>query len=309
MSDDEMVEVSQALEKYYKNYTIYMRSPDGKGYFLYKQKGVPIEAVRIKEKRHPEKLYITLQDKVKEITSIQRKYNAQLKKEIKGDPAAAKAILWKTMEATLSEPRTQILHNIKETIDIVVGEYIETPAVVSNLIEVSAKDYSTAVHSVNVMLFCLGFGQYSRFTVEDIKLFGLMGLLHDVGKTKVPDEILKTNRDLTVREAKILRRHTEHGYRIIKECRFDLKVALSALEHHERMDGSGYPDGKKGDEFLLQSAMLGLIDTFEQKTSYRPDYKPLKPIEALASIMEEVGKGKFNREMFKTFARSIVGMQ
>ncbi len=308
MSDDEMVEVTRSLEKYYKNYTIYMRSPDGKGYFLYKQKGVPIEAVRIKEKRHPDKLYITLQDKIKEVTAFQRKYNAQLRKEIKSNPAAAKEILWKTMELSLAEPRTQILQNIKETIDIVVAEYLETPAVAANLLEVSAKDYSAAIHSVNVMLFCLGLGQYSQFSAEDIKLLGLMGLLHDVGKIKVPDEILKADRDLTVRETKILRRHTEHGYRIIKDGQLDLRVALSALEHHERSDGSGYPDGKLGNEILPQSAMIGIIDAFEQKTSCRPGRTPLKPIEALTAIREEVGAGKFDPEIFKTFARSIVGL-
>ncbi len=309
MSDDEMVEVTRSLEKYYKNYAIYMHSPSGKGFILYKPKGVPIEAVRIQEKRHPEKLYITLQDRIKEVAAFQRKYAIQLKKTIRNDPALAKTILQKTMDISLSEPRTQVLHNLRETIDIVVGEYLETPAVVSNLIDVSTKDYSTAVHSVNVMLLCLGFGHYSRFTVEEIKLFGLMGLLHDVGKVKVPDDILKASRDLTVRETKMFRRHTEHGYRILKECRFDMKVALSALEHHERMDGSGYPDGKTGNDLLPESAMLTIIDTFDQRTSYRPNHVSIKPIEALAAIMEEVVAGKFDREMFKIFAHSVVGMQ
>ncbi|MFZ5570851.1 MAG: HD-GYP domain-containing protein [Thermodesulfobacteriota bacterium] len=309
MPDDEMVEVTRSLEKYYKNYAIYMRPSDGKGYILYKPKGVPIEAVRIKEKRHPQKLYISLEDKIKEVCSFQRKYSAQLKKNIREDPVAAKTILHKTMEVSLAEPRTPVLHNLKETIDIVVSEYLENPAVVGNLIAVSTKDYSTAVHSVNVMLLCLGFGHYSRFPLTELKQMGLAGLLHDVGKVNVPDDILKASRELTVRETKLLRQHAEHGYRTLKDCGFDGKVALSALEHHERADGSGYPDGKTRRDLLPESAALSIIDTFEHRTGYRPDHPPLKPIEALAGIMEEVVDGKFDRELFKTFAHSVVGMQ
>jgi HD-GYP domain-containing protein (c-di-GMP phosphodiesterase class II) len=309
MSDDEMVEVSRSIGKYYKNYDIYMKPPSGRGYILYKPKEVPIEAIRIKEKRHPKKLYITLQDKMKEIASFQRRYNNQLRKKIKSEPAEARRILNKAMAFSFSEPRTQILQNVRETIDIVVLEYLENPQVVNQLIEVSAKDYSVSAHCVNVMLYCLGYGHHCGFAIDEIKVFGLSGLLHDVGKVQVPDEILKASRALSVRETKILKRHTENGYSLLTACNFDPVVVTGALEHHERLDGSGYPDGKRGDEISPLSRALALIDRFENLTSRRPEKEGLKPIEALASIMEEVENGLYDKEIFKQIAHSVVGMQ
>lgn len=309
MTDDDMVEVTRSLGKYYKNYAIYMKSPSGKGYVLYKPKGVPIEAVRIKEKRHPKHLYISLQDKVREIASFQRKYNHELKKTIRDDPVRAKNLLQKTMDLSLSEPRTDVLRNMQETIDIIVKEYLETPTVVGNLLDVSAKDYSTSVHSINVMLFCLGFGYYNDYALEAISRIGLMGLMHDVGKIQVPEEILKADRELTVRETKLLNQHTEHGYRILTDCDFDPAIARVALEHHEQIDGTGHPEKKIGRDLLESSKIIAIIDKFEKLTCLRPGYTPLKPIEALAAIMEIVENGKMDRDMFKQFAHSVVGMQ
>lgn len=309
MPDDEMVEVSRSLGKYYKNYDIYMKPPSGRGFVLYKPKGVPIEAIRIKEKRHPKNLYITLPDKMKEIASFQRRYNSELRKKIKNEPAEARRILNKAMELSFSEPRTQVLQNMRETIDIIVLEYLEDPAVVSRLIEVSTKDYSTSIHSVNVMLYCLGYGHFCKFSMEEIKVFGLAGLLHDVGKVEVPNEILKSSEELNVRETKILRRHVENGYRILSECEFDPVVLMGALEHHELIDGSGYPDEKKGDEISPLSRVLALINRFENLTGQSPGKESLKPIEALAFMMGEVESGKYDKEMFKQMAHSVVGMQ
>ncbi len=307
--DAHMVEVNRDLKRYYNNYELYMKKPEGPGYQLYKPKGVPLESIRMKQKKHPEKLYITLQDKVKELSTYQKQYNNQLKKLLKKDWVKAKKVLDRTMKVALEEPRNQMLNNVKETIDILVAEYLESPEIVKNLIEVSTKDYSTSTHSINVMLLCFGYGFYNHFNITDIKMFGLTGLLHDVGKIYVDDEILKGNRELTAREQKLLKRHTEHGFRILKELNFDEKVILGALEHHERIDGSGYPDGKTGDELILESKALAMIDEFDMLVNWNPAMETIKPIEALGFLMEDVEEMKYDKGVFKVFAQSIVGMQ
>ncbi len=307
--DSHMVEVNRDFKKYYNNYELFIKVSDGSGYQLYKPKGISLESVRMKQKKHPEKLYITLQDKIKELSGYQKQYNNQLKKLLKKDLVKAKKVIERTMTAALQEPKNQILENVKETIDILVKEYLESPDVVKNLIEVSTKDYSTSTHSINVMLLCFGFACYNHFCISDIKMFGLMGLLHDVGKIYVDDEILNVKKELTSREKKLLWKHTEHGFRILKELNFDEKIILGALEHHERIDGSGYPDGKIGDEMAYESRALAIIDEFDMLTNWRPSKEKIKPIEALGIMMDDVEGTKFDRDCFKVFAHSIVGMQ
>jgi putative nucleotidyltransferase with HDIG domain len=115
------------------------------------------------------------------------------------------------------------------------------------------------------------------------------GYLHDIGKITIPAEILSKPGKLSEVEYALIKGHAQSGYDVLKNVEFPWPVAEVALQHHERIDGSGYPQGLKGDDIIIEARILAVADTVESMSTHRP-YRPALGIEkALAEI--ERGKG------------------
>jgi len=114
------------------------------------------------------------------------------------------------------------------------------------------------------------------------------GLLHDVGKISIPESILSRPGKLSDEEWNLIRVHARQGYDILKDTGLPWPVADIALHHHERMDGSGYPDGISGDELSLEARILGVCDVVEAMSSFRP-YRPAR---SLTEILRELRSGR-----------------
>jgi len=254
------------------------------------------------------RLFITLEDRVKLIREKQQQLNFHLKSSMKVDMEKAKDILKDIMSVTLAEPRSVILVEMKETVRLIVDEYLKNPNIVSYLAKISVHDYSTQLHLINVMLYAMGYAYYNDLDHSQIKLYGLIGLMHDIGKVSVPDYILQANRRLTEKEYSQVKEHPRVGWGILRDCDFDVTVRAAAREHHERMDGTGYPDGKTGKELCETSRMLAIIDIFEALTTPRPYRPQIKPFNALQVIKQEVISKRLDADIFKKFAYSIVGI-
>ena len=112
--------------------------------------------------------------------------------------------------------------------------------------------------------------------------------IHDLGKISVPAEILSKPTKLTNIEFSLIKTHAQSGYDILKDIDFPWPIARMVLEHHERMDGSGYPNGLTGDNILMESRILAVADVVESMASHRP-YRPSLGIEA---ALEEIEKNK-----------------
>ena len=112
--------------------------------------------------------------------------------------------------------------------------------------------------------------------------------IHDIGKISVPAEILSKPTKLTDIEFRLIKAHAQAGYDILKNIEFPWPVADVILQHHERMDGSGYPQGIKGDDLLLESRILAVADVVESMASHRP-YRPALGIDA---ALEEITKNR-----------------
>jgi HD-GYP domain-containing protein (c-di-GMP phosphodiesterase class II) len=114
-------------------------------------------------------------------------------------------------------------------------------------------------------------------------------LVHDIGKISIPSEILTKTTPLTPAEWALIKQHPETGYRILKDVPFPFPIAEEIRQHHERMDGSGYPRGLKGDQILLGSRILAVADVVEAVASSRP-YRPGLGLEiALEEIQRQAG--------------------
>jgi HD-GYP domain-containing protein (c-di-GMP phosphodiesterase class II) len=122
--------------------------------------------------------------------------------------------------------------------------------------------------------------------VEGIRM---AGNIHDVGKVSLPAEILSKPGSLTNLQFELIKTHPKTGYEILKGIGFPWDIARIVLQHHERIDGSGYPQGLRGDDILLEAKILGVADVVEAMISHRP-YRPALGIEkALEEITSKKG--------------------
>ena len=129
--------------------------------------------------------------------------------------------------------------------------------------------------------------------------------MHDVGKAKIDSEILTAPRKLTNDEFNSMKSHTTVGYQILNNCKFtNPDIKLSALQHHEKIDGSGYPNGSNQISKVAQ--IIGIIDCYEALTNdERPYRSATDPFNALTIIKEDVIAGKFDRRIFEKFCYSL----
>jgi HD-GYP domain-containing protein (c-di-GMP phosphodiesterase class II) len=303
--EQEYIPAKKPLLNFYKDVPLYYRTEDKK-FVLYKSSGKTLLDMRIDEGLYPEKLYIKQDDKIKGIQEVQKVFNQQLKIDIRSDnPEKVKETLVNIMEETFTEPKSGSLEGMSESVDIIVHEYTEHYDVMKNLLAVTSKDYTTAIHSINVMSLVLGYAFYVNFSLPQKKVLGLSALLHDVGKTKINSELLTMTEKLTEEEFKEMRRHTIEGYNILTHCKFkDKEIKYTALNHHEKLDGSGYPNGKK--KLSETDQIVGLIDCYEALTNDdRPYRRAIDPFSALKLIKKDVEAGKFDRKIFGKFAYSL----
>ena len=291
--------------KYYQKVALYCGRGDS-GFNLYKPAGKNLADLRISQKRYP-LLYIRQSDRLEAIKEIQRGFNKDIAISIQsGDTQEVKTALCDLVGETLSEPRSGTLQILPQTVSTLVTGYSEKPEILKTFASISFKDYTTVIHSVNVMALTMGLCFHAGFPLAEIKRIGLMALLHDVGKTEIPSEILKAPRKLTSDEFEIMKNHPLVGARII-EVRNQLSesIAQGAREHHEKLDGSGYPHGTR--KISTAGQILGIVDCYEALTNEeRPYRRALKPIDTLTLIKKDVEAGKFSRDIFETFCYSLV---
>jgi len=303
----EFIFVKNSLLYFYRKVPLYYYSANGE-YLLYKPAGITLKEMRIKEKLLPKKLFIKQKTKIEAIQEVQKGYNEELKDSIKCDNLKkVRKTLLNIVELTFEEPITGCVEGIRNTVNILVKEYTENYNVINGLLNLTAKDYTTFVHCVNVMALALGYASYVNFSISQKKTLGISALLHDIGKGRINPYLLTAPRKLTEEEFMQVQKHTIIGYNILSKCRFkNDKIKNILLQHHEKLDGSGYPSGRTSIDELAQ--IVSIIDCYEALTNYERVYrKPLPPLAALEVIKSEiVDAGKFSKEIFKDFAYSLL---
>ena len=152
-----------------------------------------------------------------------------------------------------------------------------------------AKDPYTAGHHKRVMQLAVSIGRELEMSEDDLTGLRMAALIHDIGKINVPGELLSKPGLLSPLERQLINTHANAGYTILKELDLPWNVAQVVKQHHERCDGSGYPDGLKKDQINLSARILAVADVVEAMASHRP-YRPALGIErALAEIEQGAG--------------------
>lgn len=165
-------------------------------------------------------------------------------------------------------------------------------------------DDSTFAHSLNVAMIARLIGTWANMDNETLDLLTLAGLLHDVGKCQIPDEILMKPHKLSKQEYEYVKMHTQFGYDVIKNQDLDLRVKQAVLLHHERCDGSGYPFGHTIDKLNDFECIISIADVYDAMTADRCYRSGLCPFEVI-SIFEDNGLQKYHPKYITTFLQRI----
>jgi putative nucleotidyltransferase with HDIG domain len=149
---------------------------------------------------------------------------------------------------------------------------------------VERRDPYTAGHQRRVAALAAGIAHEMGFNAEQVEQIRISGFVHDLGKISVPAEILSKPGRLSELEMNIIREHPTHGYEILQDVESGWDLAEIVYQHHERLDGSGYPRGLKGEEIRLEARILSVADVVEAMASYRP----YRPAVGLKEALEEI---------------------
>lgn len=165
-----------------------------------------------------------------------------------------------------------------------------------------AREHTTGQHSQRARKFTLLLARKLGLPPGELEEIGRGALLHDIGKTGIPDKILLNANALNPEQKQIMERHAEIGYNIISATPFLSKAAEVVLSHHERFDGNGYPRGLRGKEIPLGARIFSVVDAYDAMRSTRSYRKGMKPADALAEIRRHTGT-QFDPDVVEAFLR------
>jgi len=164
-----------------------------------------------------------------------------------------------------------------------------TISAVASMVEM--RDPYTTGHQQRVAELAVAIGRAMGLPEQTVYGLHLAGLVHDLGKIHIPAEILSKPGKLTKIEFEMIKTHPEAGYEILKNVDFLWPIAQTVLQHHERIDGSGYPAGLKGDQILLEAKIIAVADVVEAISSHRP-YRPALGVDAALKELRD-NRGKY----------------
>lgn len=197
------------------------------------------------------------------------------------------------------------LEQIEPVVSRMTTSILRNNGALLSLCRIKNKDDYTFRHSVSVGALMVSFCNAMGMDAQAIQKAGIGGMLHDIGKMKIPDEILNKPGKLTEQEFAVIKCHVVESQRILQATDGISELSIQvASQHHERHDGSGYPAGLKGDEISELGQMAAIVDVYDALTSDRCYHKGMPPTDALRKIYEW-SKFHFNPKLVQAFMRCI----
>jgi HD-GYP domain-containing protein (c-di-GMP phosphodiesterase class II) len=211
------------------------------------------------------------------------------------------------MEKTFSDPRAFFIKSALNVISPTVKMIVEDHVASRHLINLTAYDHCTYIHSTNVGIFCIALARifFKSGEKHDMNRLATGFFLHDLGKCRIPLSIINKPGKLTDAERQVVNQHPEEGYKILEESGVSTEEArIIVLQHHERDDGNGYPFGLTGKDIHPYARICRLADIYEALTSKRPYHNRHTTFEALKVIQAQMAD--VDRELLRCFLNLFV---
>lgn len=214
----------------------------------------------------------------------------------------------RTVAALFKEAQNGVAMQLGEIValaDEITQSVSRNSSALASLARMKSKDDHAYQHSVAVAALMVALGKQMGMEGDDLKKLGMAGLLHDVGKMMIPDEILNKPGKLVTEELELIRTHPLRGWEILKKSQdVDDRVLDVCLHHHERVDGMGYPDKLAGEAITLFARMAAVCDAYDDVTSDSSYKKGMAPAEAVRRMAEWQDK-QFDRTVFHAFVKTV----
>lgn len=195
--------------------------------------------------------------------------------------------------------------NAGELVEEISLSVMRNPGALISLARLKRADDYTYMHCVAVCALMVSLARRLGLDARDVREAGMAGLLHDLGKARMPGEVLNKPGKLSDDEFRIIQRHPVEGHRMLGECQQASDIVLDVcLHHHEKVDGSGYPDGLGADAISLFAKMGAVCDVYDAITSNRPYKAGWCPAESVRK-MTEWSRGHFDARVFQAFIKCV----
>jgi len=299
------IQVKKSQVHLVKTVPFYYQSDEGE-FLLYKKSNEKMDNDRTNNTRHPQ-LFIKKKDEAQALKELTEALNINLAKEIAtGGLAQVKQALCDIVSEALAPGQEKAMESLPQTIEILFGAYGKDHGTMELLSQIASNSSAMEMHTVNVTALTLQYCFFHEFSQAETSRLALCALLHDVGSSKLDRNLIEKDKRLTDKEYKTFTTHAELGHdMIILNTEFDISVATVALEHHERLDGGGYPYNSR--QISKDSQLIGLIDSYEPLTYRNKSFrKAKKPFDSLQIIKQEAIDGKFSKDIFKNFASCLI---
>ncbi len=218
------------------------------------------------------------------------------------------AVIYRQASVILDEmfENPEELENVpksKKVVNTFVDTIFSDNHAVESLIRITAYDYYTHTHSINVCIYSLCLGSYMELSAQTLEELGISALLHDLGKSRVDPEITNKKGALNYAEYEAMKNHPVFGYAIAVRIGIkDRRILDGIRHHHEKLDGSGYPDGLSGERITLFARIIGVCDVFDALSTQRPYKERLSSYDSLM-LMKKTMRHHLDMEIVDAFIR------
>ncbi|NML25580.1 HD-GYP domain-containing protein [Zoogloea dura] len=211
----------------------------------------------------------------------------------------------RTMMSDVRLGKAVSLEDAEPVVEAITGSVLRNSGALLGLIGIKNKDDYTFLHSVSVCTLMIAFGRSLGLEGDELRQGGIGGLLHDIGKMKVPDEVLNKPGRLTDAEFDLIRQHPGDGHAVLVNTPGIGPIPLDITRHHhERLDGKGYPDRLAGDQISTMARMAAIVDVYDAITADRCYHKGMPAAEALRK-MWEWSADHFDQKLLQAFMRCV----
>ena len=199
----------------------------------------------------------------------------------------------------------EIAKNVKPVVDSIVDIILHDSKAVASLLTITAHDFYTHTHSINVSIYTLSLGAFLGMDEEELKTLGVAAVLHDIGKSKVNFDIINKNGTLTEIEFEEMKTHPAQGHKIALRLGItDERILTGIRHHHEKLVGGGYPDNLSGEAISKFARIIGVCDVFDALTTKRSYKDPMSTFESI-KLMKEAMHGHLDFDIVNALIRML----